>query len=152
VTIESGSASSFELWIGENDGVVYQVNMDGQILSYPTSNQIGSGLLSVFNVFVLSSQSLGSFQYQINQKTIVGLTEGWTLVSSEYTTFGIGGQTYPAYHIKIINVAHPEVSMQSLDVTLANILPNRWFYVSIFVQAKDGATFQEALSELTLSS
>ena len=152
MTIESGSSSSFEMWIGENDGVVYRVLMDDQIYEYPMSSQIGSGLLGVFNIFVVYSQSLSSFQYQITGNTIVGFTEGWAVVSSEYTTFGIGGKTFPAYHIKVTNVAHPEVDMQSMEVTLANLLADRWFYVNIFFQAKSGMTFEEKISELTLST
>jgi hypothetical protein len=152
MTIESGSSSSYEIWIGESDGVVYRLQMEGQTYEYPMSSQIGSGLLGVFNIFVAYSQSLGSIQYQITGNTIVGFTEGWAIVSSEYTTWAIGGKTFPAWHIKVSNVAHPEVDMQSMEVTLANLLADRWFYVNIFFQAKNGMTFEETISELTLST
>ncbi len=154
MTIESSSSSSssFEIWIGEDNGVVYRVQMEDQIIEYPTSSQIGSSLLGVFSVFVVNSQNLSSLQYQISGNTIVGLTEGWTVTSFDYTTFAIGGKTFPAYHIKVTNVAHPEIDMQSMEVTLANLISDRWCYVNIFFQTKNGMTFQENMSELTLST
>jgi hypothetical protein len=147
---EDGSGESLLLWVGSGDGVVYQMIMGGETISYPQSASMGGQFLLIFWAFMGSYNSVGGLQFSVAQNSITMAQQGWVVVSSNPTSVTISGKTYSGYTTSVKNTGDTTNNVASGDLTIVQLTPDRWYYASLKVTLNDGSTTQLQMTELVV--
>ena len=144
---ETGN-QTVKAWVGIDDGKIYRLSIPGQgVLEYPQSDSIGQMLLAgVLAPFTMFQGSIEETELKVTTEGIVSI-KGWNVLDSGRTTVTISGRDYSAYYAKASSTS-PELGVQEVEFTLANLLKDRWYVVYVAWVDNEGNTGEIELTEL----
>ncbi len=141
------------LWISKNYSSVLKLQMpNGKSLVGPQANMYGMMILQQLNAYLLTTGNLGHLTITLdtNGKYTTSLT-GWEVTNVKHTTLKVGGKTYEGYVITLKNINDTNSSAKIMEVGIAKLSPNLWYYSYIHLELKNGGTASFKVDEIELN-
>ena len=142
------------LWISKNYSSVLKLQMpNGESLVGPQANMYGKMILQQLNTYLLTTGDIGHLTVtpNTNGKYTVSLT-GWEVMNVKHATLKIGGNSYEGYVITLKNVNDTNSSAKIMEVGIAKLKENLWYYSYINLELKNGGTATFKVDEIELNS
>lgn len=141
------------LWISKNYSSVLKLQMpNGETLVGPQANMYGMMILQQLNAYLLTTGDIGHLTVTLNPdgKYVASLT-GWEVISVKHTTLRVGGNPYEGYVITLKNVNDTNSSAKIMEVGIAKLSTNLWYYSYINLELRNGGTASFKVDEIKLN-
>lgn len=142
------------LWISKNYSSVLKLQMpNGESLVGPQANMYGMMILQQLNAYLLTTGDVGHLTITLNAdgKYTTSLT-GWEVTDVKHTTLKVCGNPYEGYVITLKNVNDTNSSAKIMEVGIAKLSTNLWYYSYINLELKNGGTASFKVNEIELNS
>ncbi len=141
------------LWISKNYSSVLKLQMpNGETLVGPQANMYGMMILQQLNAYLLTTGNLGHLTITLdtNGKYATSLN-GWEVTNVKHTTLEVSGNLYEGYVITLKNINDTNSSAKIMEVGIARLSPNLWYYSYINLELKNGGTASFKVDEIELN-
>jgi len=141
------------LWISKNYSNVLKLRMpNGETLVGPQANMYGMMILQQLNAYLLTTGDMGHLTVTLNPdgKYVTSLA-GWEVISVKHATLQVGSNTYEGYIITLKNVNDTNSSAKVMEVGIARLSTNLWYYSYINLELKGGGTASFRVDEIELN-